>query len=207
MKNIIKWVLILFIVACCVFIVLQVDKNTDQEKKVNEVSKNGTQDKNIINESGLEKVNIEKDKEPVVQQEKNTAKVAEKKAESEEITKPEENVQQVDNRIIELYYFHGTRRCHTCKTIEEYAAEIIKTRYSIELNENKLLWKTVNVDLPENEHFINTFELHSSTMVLVEKSGNNITKWVALPKVWTLVRNRNAFEEYLVNEIGAFLRG
>jgi hypothetical protein len=207
MKNIVKWVLILFIVVCCAFIVFQGDKNTDPDKTASEAAGNGTQNDSITSKSDLGEVNIKKNTEPVAQQEKTIAKVAENKADSEDTTKSEESIQQDGNRIIELYYFHGTRRCHTCKTIEEYAAEIIRTRYSIELNENKLFWKTINVDLPENEHFIETFELHSSTMILVEKAGNSITKWIALPKVWTLVRNRNAFEEYLVNEIGSFLRG
>jgi hypothetical protein len=45
-----------------------------------------------------------------------------------------------------LYYFHGSRRCNTCRTIESFAREAVEGRYRDALRTGTLRWAALNVD-------------------------------------------------------------
>jgi hypothetical protein len=51
------------------------------------------------------------------------------------------------------YYFHGTVRCETCLNIEKQAHELVMSRFAAELASERLVFKPVNYDKPENAHF------------------------------------------------------
>ena len=61
------------------------------------------------------------------------------------------------DRTLIVYYFHGNKRCNTCRTIEAYTEEAIKTGFPDELRSGRLVWIPVNVDVPENGHFVEDF--------------------------------------------------
>jgi hypothetical protein len=68
------------------------------------------------------------------------------------------------DRQVVLYYFHGARRCKTCLSMEANALEVVKSEFAEELDSGALVWKVVNYDEPENEHFIKDFKLVSSSL-------------------------------------------
>jgi len=103
---------------------------------------------------------------------------------------------------IVMYYFHGNRRCPTCKAIEKYSHEAV-TPY---LNDGKLIWGIVNVETQNNKHFIRDFELASSGTVIVEYKDNKITRWQALDKVWQLARDKEVFAKYVNDEVKRFIQ-
>ena len=108
------------------------------------------------------------------------------------------------HRVI-AYYFHGTRRCSTCQTIEAYAEESLRAGFSEELKNGTLQWQPVNVDEPGNEHFIKKFELSTRSVVLVELQDGVQQRWKNLVRVWELVRDEPAFTAYIQEETGNFL--
>jgi hypothetical protein len=103
------------------------------------------------------------------------------------------------------YYFHGTRRCKTCLTIEAYADESIKAGFPQELETGRLTWRVVNVEKPENEHFVRDFELATRSVVLVEVMDGKTEKWKSLDKVWKLVGDKKAFVAYIQKETAGYL--
>lgn len=102
---------------------------------------------------------------------------------------------------IVMYYFYGNRRCPTCMAIERYSKEAVESY----INNGKINWQTVNVEGAGNKHFLYDFSLSSSGPVLVEYSGGAVKRWLALEKVWQLVRNKVAFMEYIDVEIDKFI--
>jgi hypothetical protein len=70
------------------------------------------------------------------------------------------------SRIV-AYYFHVTVRCTTCKTIEAYSRETILNHFRNDIDQGRLEWKVVNVQLPENQHFIQDYQLFTKSVVLV----------------------------------------
>jgi hypothetical protein len=108
------------------------------------------------------------------------------------------------NKVI-VYYFHATRRCWTCKTIEAYSEEAIRSNFAEELESGMLEWKAVNIDEPENTHFVEDFQLATRTVVLVNVVDGANKEWKRLDRVWQLVRDKRAFVEYIRENTNSFL--
>jgi hypothetical protein len=109
------------------------------------------------------------------------------------------------NGII-VYYFHGSWRCNTCRTIEAYAKEAVEGKYGEQLRSGRLEWKVVNTDEPENEHFVEDFGLVSSSLVVVERHDDRTIRHTVLQDAWTLVRDKPRFIEYVQRSVGEYLK-
>jgi hypothetical protein len=103
------------------------------------------------------------------------------------------------------YYFHGNFRCTTCRAIEAYSAEAITGNFAEELASGRLTWRVVNVEEPENEHFVKDFELTTKSLVLVEYRDGTVVRFQNLPKVWQLVHDKESFLEYVRDSTVEFL--
>ena len=103
------------------------------------------------------------------------------------------------------YYFHGTVRCSSCKKIEAWAQEAIERDFSTELKAGTLQWQVINIDMPENEHFVKDYQLFTRSLVLVTLENGKVTGWTNLKKVWTLLDEKPAFANYVKVEIEQYL--
>jgi hypothetical protein len=108
-------------------------------------------------------------------------------------------------REVVLYYFHGTRRCNTCRKVESYAQQAVETKFSDELQVGALQWKVLNTDEEVNAHFLKDFELVSSSLVVVEMNGGDVIRHDVLQDAWTLVRDESRFIEYIQKSVGEYL--
>ncbi|HQH70933.1 MAG TPA: nitrophenyl compound nitroreductase subunit ArsF family protein [bacterium] len=114
---------------------------------------------------------------------------------------------QVAPRQVVVYYFHGNTRCQTCRTIEAYTEETVKTAFEDELQNHRLVWQPMNVESTENQHFIEDYQLRTRSVVLVELQDGKQIRWKNLEKVWQLVQDKDAFFNYIQEETGEFLAG
>ena len=87
--------------------------------------------------------------------------------------------------VLKVYYFHGTKRCMTCNTIEKLTRDAVG-------NSENVKFISVNVEEPQNEHFIKDFNLVNRTVVM-ERNG----KFEKFDKVWELVRTPEEFSAYI----------
>ena len=81
------------------------------------------------------------------------------KSEQQQGNKPETDV-------VEVLYFHGKQRCPTCKAIEKETKEVVSTTFANELNERKLVFKSL--DIEENEALAEKYQITWSSLVLVD---------------------------------------
>lgn len=109
-----------------------------------------------------------------------------------------------DHRII-VYYFHGNKRCNTCRTIEEYTEAVINMGFADQVRAGTLEYEAVNVEEPGNEHFVSDYQLATRSVVLVDIDQGRETEWIRLDRVWQLVRDREAFENYITENTESFL--
>lgn len=112
----------------------------------------------------------------------------------------------VDAKLI-VYYFHGTKRCNTCRTIEAYTEEAVRSGFPKQLESGRIEWRPVNVDEPENEHFVEDYGLTTRTVVLVDVEQGREEKWTKLERVWDLVGDKDAFVDYITKNTGEYLAG
>ena len=139
---------------------------------------------------------------PVV--EKNPVK--EPAARQKEKASPPLTEVKAHNVKVIAYYFHGTFRCTTCRTIEQYSHDAIQMYFAKELGNGKLEFRPVNVDETENKHFIQDYQLVTRSLVLSLVSDGKEMKWKNLPDVWKLVRDKDKFYQYVKDEVTIFLK-
>jgi hypothetical protein len=104
------------------------------------------------------------------------------------------------------YYFHGTVRCETCLKIEKQAKEAIERRFQTELDAQRLVFKPVNYEQPENTHFLQDYKLPCPSLVLVRQKDGKDEKWTLLGDTWQLIGEPVKFNNYIETEVNKFLR-
>jgi hypothetical protein len=110
------------------------------------------------------------------------------------------------NAKVIAYYFHGTFRCSTCRTIEQYSHDAIQMYFAKELGNGRLEFRPVNVEEPGNKHFIQDYQLVTKSLVLSLVSDGKETKSENLADIWKLVRDKDKFFQYVKDEVEKFLR-
>ncbi len=103
------------------------------------------------------------------------------------------------------YYFHRTKRCRTCLTIQTYAEDALKEAFPEAMKTGELEWRLVNVEEPANEHFVTDYQLTTSEIVLVDTNDGQQTEWRNLKRIWDLVGDELEFKAYVEGEAMMFL--
>jgi len=126
----------------------------------------------------------------------------------EESRRSSTNEQNADaHKDIQLvvYYFHGDMRCPTCHKLETYAKEALDTYFADKLASKDIVWKVVNVDKPENHHFIQDYKLITKSVVISETVNGSEIRWKNLEQIWQLVRDKESYLNYIRESVSAFL--
>jgi len=109
-------------------------------------------------------------------------------------------------RYLVVTYFHTTARCPTCHKIEELSDDAIKSNFGDELKSGTVVWQVINVDEPENKHYVQDYQLYSKHLIVSEIKDGQEVRWKDLKDIWTLVRNDEKFENYVKTEINDWLK-
>jgi hypothetical protein len=128
-------------------------------------------------------------------------------ADSSKPTAPAATATNAPSRQIIAYYFHGSVRCSTCQRIEKLAKETIENNFKTDLKAKRLVFQTVNYDLPENAHFLRDYKLPSPSLVLVRRDNGKDVKGTLLEKTWDLVEDEAKFNRYIETEVAKSLHG
>lgn len=102
-------------------------------------------------------------------------------------------------------YFHGTMRCVTCIAIETLTREALGSGFSEELRTGKLELRSINVDEPANGHFVEDYQLATRTVVIARFKDGKQGEWKRLDQVWQLVKDKEAFINYIQAETRTLL--
>jgi hypothetical protein len=108
-------------------------------------------------------------------------------------------------RQIIVYYFHGDVRCPTCHKLETFARQAVQTGFAEEMKAGLVVWKAVNVDRPENAHFVADYKLVTKAVILSEIIDGKETGWKNLDRIWDLVGDEPAYLEYIRTNLQNFL--
>lgn len=98
-----------------------------------------------------------------------------------------------------VYYFHPTARCESCLNLEAYIKEIVETKYT----KAGFVFKSINIEDKENEHFRKEFNLKFSSVVIVNMENN---RWRNLDSIWSYVEAKEEFFNYAQKEINNFIK-
>lgn len=69
---------------------------------------------------------------------------------------------------IEVYYFHVTSRCVTCKTVEAEAKKDIETLYPEQVKSGKITFQAVNLDESTSKEIAEKLGIAGQTLLIVK---------------------------------------
>ena len=105
---------------------------------------------------------------------------------------------------IVVYYFYTTRRCPSCKKIEAFTAEAVKTTYAKQLADGSMQWKPLNTDDAQYKHFLKDYDLYTKSVIVSQIKDGKEARWKNLEDVWELLGDPGAFQQYVTKEIEAY---
>lgn len=70
---------------------------------------------------------------------------------------------------VEVLSFYGKQRCPTCRAIENLTQEVVESEYAEQINDGTIVFKVVDISLPENETLADKYEVSWSSLL--------ITRW------------------------------
>ncbi|MFZ5564887.1 MAG: nitrophenyl compound nitroreductase subunit ArsF family protein [Thermodesulfobacteriota bacterium] len=117
---------------------------------------------------------------------------------------PDNRQAKIEPRFI-AYYFYTSRRCGPCTQIEEWSQEAVTQTFQDQIKAGQLQWQAINVDLPENQHFIQDFQLYSKSVIVAEYKKGKAVRWTNLKDIWKLYRDREKYFDYIARETRAFM--
>lgn len=122
----------------------------------------------------------------------------------QEQTKVKEEIQQDG---IEVLYFHGKQRCKSCVSIELRTKEMLDTYFSKEMKEGKIIFKTIDFSLKENEPIADKYEIAFSSLLLVKhKNGEETVRNLTDFGFSYAYKNPETFIEGLKEEMDVLLK-
>jgi hypothetical protein len=108
-------------------------------------------------------------------------------------------------RKVVATYFHGNVRCATCRKVETYAQEAVEQGFQAEIEAGAVEFRAVNVEEPENRHFIQDYQLMTRSVVVTQEIDGAVSQWTRLDQVWTFVGNRPAYLNYVQDAVRGYL--
>ena len=105
---------------------------------------------------------------------------------------------------IEVVHFHATEQCVSCITVGKYALETIKEKFPEEYASGKIVFKDINVELPENQAIVMKYQARGSSLFVNAIGGerDDISEDVT---VWRLINDENQFVSYFENKLNTLL--
>jgi hypothetical protein len=116
-----------------------------------------------------------------------------------------ENLEAPDAKVL-VTYFYTTYRCPTCKKLEAYSRQAIEEGFRKELEEKKIVFRTLNMEEPENQHYAQDYKLYTKSLIISLTRNGKEEKWKNLADIWKLVRSQEKFLEYVQRETQSYLK-
>jgi hypothetical protein len=92
------------------------------------------------------------------------------------------------NTKLLVYYFHITNRCQTCTKIEATTKKILDEQYAKQLENGTIIFKSFNVDIPENAEMVKKYQAYGATLAFTyivtgKEAGNEDLTGMAFQKI------------------------
>jgi hypothetical protein len=112
-----------------------------------------------------------------------------------------------DIEKVEVYHFHATRQCVTCKTVGAFSEETVNTYFSNELKSGKLVFAHINTDLPENKALVDKYEAKGASLLIGVYGKDGSFSKQEDTNVWYKIDEKEGYMGYLKGVIEGKLSG
>jgi thiol-disulfide isomerase/thioredoxin len=109
------------------------------------------------------------------------------------------------NRVV-VMYFHRTQRCPTCLKMGSYTEEAVKTGFAKEIQAGKVSFHYIDFQNEQNAAFTTAYNISGPTLIVAKANGEKVAEFKNLQEMWTKVRDKDAFLEYVRTNIKDYLK-
>jgi len=132
------------------------------------------------------------------------AKEMTKNTSTTDINVPQKQETQLKHHL-KVFYFHGRVRCPSCLKIENYTKETVTSKFKPEMDSGLIEFSEINVDKPENEKYIEQYQLTTKQVIVSEYENGIEKRWKDLDRVWELISAEEDFKSYVEMEVNGWL--
>lgn len=107
---------------------------------------------------------------------------------------------------VEVYHFHRTQQCYSCRTVGAYAEDTVKTYFAPELESGRVVFGHINIEEPENKALVDQYGPTGSSLWIgvYDKDGFHKDENV---NVWYKIGDKEAYLAYLKGVIEKRMAG
>jgi len=94
-------------------------------------------------------------------------------------TSTEKSSSTISKNRLEIYAFHGTRQCETCKNMKANTKATLDKYFAAELKSGKIVYQVIDVDDEKNEKIAEKFQATGTALMInnVVNGKDNISDW------------------------------
>ncbi len=103
-------------------------------------------------------------------------------------------------RVVAMY-FHRTQRCPTCLKMGSYSEEAVKSGFAKEIKDGKIAFYYIDFQDEKNSAYTKGYKVTGPTLIIAKVSGKKVLEYKSLTDIWTKVRDKRAFIDYVQSNI------
>lgn len=74
----------------------------------------------------------------------------------------------ISNNTIQVYYFHGSIRCHTCVSVDENTHQYLKDLFPEKFDKGQIIFKSINIDKGESPDLVEKYQIYGQTLLFIK---------------------------------------
>jgi len=111
-----------------------------------------------------------------------------------------------DVEKVELLYFHPRFRCVSCNNVEKFARQVAEGEFAKEINDGKLVFKSLEIDDPKNKELVQELGVTGSSLYVVASDGGK-REHGEIKSVWLHWNNPEKCKDIITSELKSVLYG
>ena len=109
------------------------------------------------------------------------------------------------DRVV-VMYFHRTQRCPTCQKMGSYAEEAVKQGFAERVEAGTVEFHYVDFQNAKNTALAKGYQVTGPSLIVAKIAENKVREYQDLEEMWTKVREKPTFLEYVRENVEAYLK-
>ena len=118
---------------------------------------------------------------------------------------PGATAQDATGATVVVTYFTTDVRCDSCRTIETLSRQAIAEGFPDEVQRGEVVFRVLNTDRAENQHFVNDYEIANKTVIVSHQQNGTEVEWANRQDVWLLFEQPMEFFDYVREPVRRYL--
>ncbi len=85
-------------------------------------------------------------------------------------TEPKQEETVSGTETINVYYFHNTRRCETCKAVESVTLSTLEDSFPEQMKNGEITFQSLNIEEDENEPLARKLRVSGQTLLFIKNN-------------------------------------